>query len=478
MRKLKVLLLLGLFSFVALSLITSSGCSSKEQAPEEEVYTIENFKLDQYKELTANEKLNLLTLIDMAIAKNLPNYVSDLEKQVANEKSMAKLYADLVEIMPKSDVTSGQVKLFSDFALVFYNNRRYNVMNKEDMIQRAKENIAAETTAKYVAVAVNQKEITAMLILLEDCRSRYKLIEELKKSRQITPFRANVEVKRFFDMEQSLKKYAEEFKKNSKTLAYFANYQATEGKYLAVNDAILNRAISDKTLSLKEFEAIALVQRRELAHLNRIKLIEEASFADVAKNLLTQSNSNNIKFGLQSVYNLVEFKEPVSRFDAYFTPAQVEFDKRTPLVNNVIANVKINFDDMQKAKQEFANAATMFSDSEMELIKAVNLKKYNSDLGSLELDNMRFKTTMLEVDRIIALGNYYDTYVDLLNAAGEKALDSKLLADIVKTLPSAYLSACDEFKKVSNADADQTVESSKTPTTRFIDVNYIDVYTK
>ncbi len=392
----------------------------------------------------------------------------------------------------------------SDIALFFYGSRRYNSLDDNDLAARVKENIAAEVNTLYILTAEKQKTLNMALLLLEDCRSRYNLIEELKKSRSITPFRAAVEMARYAEMEELVKKLAYEFKVSSLLLSQYTGINGENGEYLLVDESILSswfatdkevtelgsRSSLSRTLSYNDFEKLASLSRRELAFFNRVNLLNVRDFADV----VSQANQKPYYY-IQSIRDLVKFRDNPSRYNLYFYPEKMEFEKRSPMLINTLASVKSAYNEVSKSDSAYTIALNNLRNKEKAFVnKLAQLnaldknssighlakidRKAISDLTSLELDAMRFELTKQEITAMERLSKSYDAWVMLLNAAGDSDITAMPIKNAVKNLRNTLNNAGKEFQKDSAEAPLKEVSPDVIPTVRFIDVDYIDSYQK
>ena len=245
-----------------------------------------------------------------------------------------------------------------------------------------------------------------------------------------------------------------------------------------------------RTLSYNDFEKLASLSRRELAFFNRINLLNVRDFADV----VSQANQKPYYY-VQSIRDLVKFRDNPSRYDLYFYPEKMEFEKRSPMLINTLASVKSAYNEVSKSDSAYAIALNNLRNKEKAFVnKLAQLnaldkdssighlakidRKAISDLTSLELDAMRFELTKQEITAMERLSKSYDAWVMLLNAAGDSDITAMPIKNAVKNLRNTLNNAGKEFQKDSAEAPLKEVSPDVIPTVRFIDVDYIDSYQK
>ena len=432
-------------------------------------YALFNAAFSKDKEAVQGATAELATL---ATEENITTLSTIATKYKKNTLNYAKSTSDL-----------------STYALIFYAARHYNTMNDADLEARVKENIAAKTYALYLVAAEKQKNLNIILMLLEDCASRRQLIEELKKSRKITPFRANIELERYNEMEAIAEKLAGEFKTASFMLSQYTGVDAQDEAFFLIDDSILNKN-APKLISQSElanYEKMAMVCRKELAFLNNGQILNVADY----KNAFNKFNGG--KAFLNSAHDLIEFQTTPARYDLYFYPDKMELNKRAPLAMNILSSLHTayqaavadnryeqNIADMKQAEKEYIAFVAQNSDSALKDLDHLSTieNKSLSDLTILKLDELRFNLTKKEIASMESLSRYYDAWVMLINSVGTANLMNGNLNAAVKNLNKSYTDTVAEFNKNKKSEAPAEVSPDVIPTVRFIDVDYIDSYKK
>ena len=76
------------------------------------------------------------------------------------------------------------------------------------------QNLTMDVIHAYCKVAAAQRAVSITRDLLHACRNRIAMIERLARKRQITPFRAFEETRKFNEMERTLTAYEVEYHRN------------------------------------------------------------------------------------------------------------------------------------------------------------------------------------------------------------------------------------------------------------------------
>ena len=306
-----VLFGLGCAGAVA-GMLAVSGCKNAEDYRNERAeYAVRHFEASKYQELAEGEKVGLMDCIRLALENNLDMKVLDLEKDVAREMRTAEMLGMLPELnitdtwtgrsnVPASSsekvgeggLTYGystsqdrNVNYFNvdlalsvlDFGLAFFNTQQGEdrVLMRQQRVDRAAQNLTLDVVKTYFQVAAAQKAIKITKTLLEECRSRYGLIEKLSRAREITPFRAFDETRRFVEMEKRLTNYVRSYENSCVELRSLLGMYPS-GQIL-VEDSFLDTVPNMELPDIELMEQIALLQRPELYEIDiqkHINIIE------------------------------------------------------------------------------------------------------------------------------------------------------------------------------------------------------------
>ena len=372
---------------------------------------------------------------------------------------------------------------------------------------RAGQNLSLDVAKAYFQVAAAQKAIKITTSLLEDCRSRYEVISKLSKSRDITPFRAFEETRRFVDMEKRLTNYIRTYENSCVELRSLLGMRPA-GKIL-VDDSMLNKVPEFNSLpDIELMEQIALLQRPELYEIDMQKHINVIECRKTILMMLPNvriypdfTNSTNsflyhmswYELGIRAAYNLLKLPQQIARYQAYSSQVDAEEARTFAQAIGVMAQVRISHANLIATKERFDINDKVYKTYNDNLKWAVANQKITGELSRLELDHMRLETAETEIDRLMTLGNYYVAYYRILNSIGVRHIDAKSLGELRNELAQAKVRAAEELEKArrtydedrakrvaANTNLQNLTELETTivnqPLTKFNDVDFIAIY--
>ena len=343
--------------------------------------------------------------------------------------------------------------------------------------------------------------------MLEDCRSRYEVISKLSKSRDITPFRAFEETRRFVDMEKRLTNYIRTYENSCVELRSLLGMRPA-GKIL-VDDSMLNKVPEFNSLpDIELMEQIALLQRPELYEIDMQKHINVIECRKTILMMLPNvriytdfTNSTNsflyhmswYELGIRAAYNLLKLPQQIARYQAYSSQVDAEEARTFAQAIGVMAQVRISHANLIATKERFDINDKVYKTYNDNLKWAVANQKITGELSRLELDHMRLETAETEIDRLMTLGNYYVAYYRILNSIGVRHIDAKSLGELRNELAQAKVRAAEELEKArrtydedrakrvaANTNLQNLTELETTivnqPLTKFNDVDFIAIY--
>lgn len=487
----RVLFGLGSAGIVA-GMVVTSGCKSAEEYREERAeYAVKHFELAKYRDMMEGDRVNLSQCIKLALEHNLDMKVLNLEKEVAREMRTA----DMLGMLPELNVTntytgrdntpassskkvgeSGLTYGYStsqdrhlnylnvdlalsvlDFGLAFFNTQQGEdrVLMREQREIRAGQNLSLDVAKAYFQVAAAQKAIKITTSLLEDCRSRYEVISKLSKSRDITPFRAFEETRRFVDMEKRLTNYIRTYENSCVELRSLLGMRPA-GKIL-VDDSMLNKVPEFNSLpDIELMEQIALLQRPELYEIDMQKHINVIEcrktilmmFPNV-RIFLDFTNSNNSflyhqswwEIGIRAAYNLLKTPQMIYRYRAY--SAQVDSQEMHTYAKaiGIMAQVRMAHANILESKERFEINERVYRIYNRNLNNSLRNQKVTGALSQLELDHIRLATAETEVDSIFARSNYYIAYYRMLNVLGVRNLGTEEVTSLKAEIDAARIRA-------------------------------------
>ncbi len=535
-----VLFGLGCVGAVA-GMLAVSGCKNAEEYRNERAeYAVKHFESSKYQDLDEGRKIGLVDCIQLALKNNLDMKVLNLEEEVAREMRTA----DMLGMLPELNVTdtwtgrnntpasesekvgeggltygysSSQdrnINYFNvdlalsvlDFGLAFFNTQQGEdrVLMRRQRVERAAQNLTLDVVKTYFQVAAAQKAIRITKTLLEECRSRYELIEKLSRSRQITPFRAFDETRRFVEMEKRLTNYVRSYENSCVELRSLLGMYPS-GQIL-VEDAFLDTVPEMELPDIQLMEQIALLQRPELyeidiqKHINVIECRKTILMMFPNVRIYTDfTNSTNsflyhmswYELGIRAAYNLLKLPQHIARYMAYSSQVDAEEARSFAQAIGVMAQVRIAHANWIATRERFEIDDKVYTTYNKNLKWAEANRTITGELSSLELDHMRLATAETEIERLMTLGNYYVSYYRILNSMGVRHLDNKTLTQLRAELDYARIRAEEELAEAKasydESRALRVAENSKLteldeqeivnrPLTNFNDVDFIAIY--
>ena len=518
-----------------------SGCQNMEDYKNERAENaIKHFEGAKYRELIEGKRLTLRECIEMAQEHNLDLQVNKLEEKVARELRTAEMLGMLPELNVTDNFTARNntpasssrkvdeggmtygysqsqdrnVNYFNvdlalsviDFGLAFFNTQQAQdrVYMREQRTTRASQNLTLDVVRAYFSVAAAQKAIRITTGLLEECRSRYELIQKLGKKGQIDPFRAFDETRRFIEMEKRLTNYVRSYENSCVELRSLLG-MAPSGK-ISVEDAYLNRLPEYELPDIELMEQIALFKRPELyeidiqRHINILEVRKEIvmMFPNV-KIFYDFTLSNNSflyhlnwwELGIRAAYNLLKIPYHVKRAMGMNEQVKAEEKRAFAQAIAVMAQVRIAHANLMATRQRYDIDAKVNKAFAENLAQARRTVK-SGDLSQLELDHIRLATAETEIERLMTLGNYYVAYYRMLNAIGINSISAQNITAIRSELEAAKRRAAKELElarreynariAASGAKSQESdvvaIEKSvvNQPLTNFGSVDFISIY--
>ncbi len=479
-------------------LLILTGCKSFDEYQQDRIaYAVKHFERAQYDDIDADQVLTLNECVKLAVKNNLDLKVFGLEEKVAAEMQTSEMLGMLPELNISDNLTtrnnipassSQQVHgegsgTFSysqsqdrtvnylnidlalsvlDFGLAFFNTQQAHdrMFLRQQMTRRAEQNLVLDTVKIYFQVAAAQRAIRVAGDLLDNCRNRYELIEQMGDKGQITPFRAFDEVKQFVEMEKRLTNFIRSYENSCVELRSLLGYYPHAK--IQVDDSILNTVPEFSFPEIELMEQIALMQRPELYQIDMQKHI---NVIECRKTILMMfpnarlffdfTNSNNSflyqsswwELGVRSAYNLLKLPQTIARYQAYSAQVDTEEARTYSQAITVMAQVRIAYANLMAVKERF-NIDTRVSDAyKKNLEKAEGSAKLSGELSQLELAHMRLAAAETEIERCQSLGNYYVAYFRILNAIGLGNLHEVTVTELKEKLIAERIRAADELAK-------------------------------
>lgn len=470
-----------------LSVALLCGCKTEEDFRRERAEkAVRYFEVSKFRdrELTENVTLNLKQCVETALAHNLDIKVYHQEEDIASEMRTAELLGMLPEInfnehfsgrtnTPASSsrsfkgegLTYGATQsqdrvsnLFNidfalsimDFGLAFFNSQQAQdrVILRKQRTERMVQNLTMDVIHAYCKVAAAQRAVTITKDLLHACKNRAVLIERLAKARQITPFRAFEETRKFNEMERSLTAFVVEYQNACVELRSLLGYYPSAD--ILVDDSFLDQVPKTELPDLEVMEQIALIKRPELRsieverHINIVECRKAIlSMFPTARIFLDYNVSSNEylynrnwwEFGINAAFNLLKLPQKIARAAAYDKQADTDLMRVYAQSIAVIAQVRIAHADIRANQDIYTKNARIYNHYRNTLAAAQkNRHLAVGDMTHFEIDHMKLTTAKADIEKTLALANYYVSFYRLMNSIGMSDYSSEALKDLPEEL--------------------------------------------
>ena len=508
MRKINSLLIMISATMV---LVAVNGCkSSQEYAEERGRKAVTQYQMAKYREIQNGKPLSLAQCIEIALQNNLDVRVYELEQEVAKEFRTAEALGMLPDLTLTNNFTarsntpaSSSKKLVSsgetygasvaedrnvnylnidlvlsmlDFGLAYFNTQQAQdrVYIRKQRTERAVQNLSFDVVRAYFKVAAAQRAIKMTTTLLEQCRSRFELIEQARKKKQITVPFAYEQITRFIDMEKRLTQFVRSYENSCVELRTLLGYYPNSNIF--VDESVLDRVPDFKLPEIATMEQIALIRRPELyevdmqKHVNIVECYKTIAlmFPNV-KLFVDWSNSNNSylynqswwELGVRAAYNLLKLPQNIQRLEGYWTQVKTEEMRSYAQAVAVMAQVRIAYGNLLSAKERYDLDRRVYTTYDENLQAALKNQAVGRSMQQLELDHMRLVTTETSIESLMSLGDYYVAYYRLLNVMGLRDLDARSTDEMVEEITDAVIRMKEDIANARKVFDEQRVAAMK-----------------
>ena len=486
-------MLLVLTGVLGIALI--SGCKTEEDYRSERAEkAVRYFEVSRQREqdLDSGIQLNLQQCIALGLKHNLDLKVKYLEEDIASELRTVELLGMLPQLnindgfSGRSNVAASSSKAYDetgatygasqsqdnnintfnidlalsvmDFGLAFFNSQQANdrVLMRKKRTERMAQNLTLDIINAYCRVAAAQRSSEISRGLLEKCRNRNTLIRQLLKAKKISPFRAFDEIRKFNEMERRQTAYEQEYQNACVELRALLGYYPSN--LIRVDDSFLDKEPKAQELpSLDVMEQIALIRRPELQeteiqrHINIIECRKTiVSMFPTARVFLDFNNVNNSflynqswwEVGVNAAFNLLKLPQKIGQYMAYQDQADADVMRTYAQSIAIIAQVRISHANIMANREIYSRAEKTFKNYEQTLKAAKkNRKGAVSELSRLELDHMELTTAESNIERTLALADYYVSFCRLMNSMGMREFKPEQMSTLPKDLNDAQREA-------------------------------------
>ncbi len=493
-------------------LVILSGCKTEEDFRKERIEKAKrDFDKIKKRTVTPGTKFTIDQCIEIALKQNLDLEVYKLKQSVAEERRTAEMLGMLPDLYITNDATSRSGEPGSssesiktgtqslepskssektenhfkvelalstvDFGLAFFNSMQAEdrVLLQKQQERRAAQNLTLDVVRAYYRVAAAQDAIVTTETLIDKCHNIEAVFKDLASKGVVSPMRLLDERKRFIRLEKRLMAYRRSYNNACIEL------RALMG-YLPIND------IKVDTTGLKELqvykvppievlEKVSLVERPELYQLDiqaDITLFEARKaivmmlpnvriFADFTnssnKFLYTQSWW---EIGIRAAYNLLKLPQQIAKYKSLHKEID-EISLRTMALSlGVLSQVRIAHANVMEVKERYDLDNRVYEAYANHL--KIARKSYNAGraLSKLELDRMELETAETQIDRMLALSNYYLAYYRLKNSVGVSSLGKAKIDQIMNKIKQTEMAMNEKLAKKKEAGLAQASAQIKT----------------
>ena len=476
-----------------------SGCKTEADYRNERAEkAVRYFETSQLREPDSGVKLTLQQCIALGLKHNLDLKVKHLEEDIASEMRTAELLGLLPELnindgfSGRSNTPASSSKAYKadgatygasqnqdrylntfnidlalsvmDFGLAFFNSQQAQdrVLLRKQHTERMAQNLTMDIINAYCRVAAAQRSSDITRKMLATCRDRGEVIKRLRKANKISPFRAFDEITRFNEMERRQTAYEQEYQNACVELRALLGYYPSA--VITVDDSFLDKEPENTVLpALDVMEQIALIRRPEL---RETEIQRHISVIECRKAILTRfpnarvfldfNNVNNSflynqswwEMGVAAAFNLLKLPQKVAQAVAYSNQADAETMRTFGQSIAIISQVRISHANIQANREIYSRAEKTFRNYDKTLQAArKNQKVSTSDLSQLEIDHMALATAESNVERTLALADYYVSFYRLMNSMGLREYQLNRMSSLPRDLEEARKEAGVILKK-------------------------------
>lgn len=503
-----------LISVLCLVIILSGCRTAKDDRVDRIKKATKYFDLIKQRPVPSEKIFTLPECIETALQNNLDFRVLELAEKINDERNSAALLAMLPDIYATFDFTSrsnepgaksisladgseslvyskstkrniGVFKLEMAFSLVDFGLSYFKALQSEDrgkiafqQRRRAAQNLVFDVAKAYYRVAAAQYAMKNTEKLMKLSKVVETNLENIAKSREISPLRILAEKKQILKLKQELEEYKRVYENSCielKTLMGYAPWNEVH-----VDTSVLASFNPLTTPNIDLLEQIALRERPELFQLDtRTRItVNEARKALVlmfpnVRIFLDFTKSTNPylyhaswwEMGIRAAYHLLRLPQQIQEYKALNLEVD-EMEARTyALTAGVMAQVRIAHANLFEVEGRYKLTDQIYNTHVKQLKAAKEELKAGGDISQLELFKMAMATAKSSIDRSKQLGNYYLAFYRLLNATGVESfnnLEKILENDKQLMLEDAGIETTEEVEEEAEALDEAAEESEET----------------
>lgn len=460
----------------AMAALLAAGCKSAEDYKEERLNSAAlNYDVLVQKRLFAEDQvLTLQDCISLAMQNNADIRVYQKRKEAADAKVAAEAFAMLPDLTISNDFTSrNNVPASSSKNIVGGTGGTYSASQSSDEninglnvelalsaldcglaalnsaqaqddslirdeeTRRAIQNLVYDVVRNYYRVAATQDAIQTTEQYLERCKNAKEQLQQLADSGAIPVMRVLDEQKRFIQLEQSLKDYRRNYQSACYELGALMGVITSDIK---VDSSAIAKLQDFYVPDIQLLEKIALTQRPELYQMD---IQTNIAVNEARKTMLMMlphvkavvdfQNSNNSflyhknwwEIGVTAAYNFLKLPQKVALLRSQLAQEEEMAERTLALSIGIISQVRIAHANMLELKDAYESREMIAKTYKLHVEEAEKAKNVSGNLNQLEFDRLQLEAAEMEIERVLALCNYYVAYQRLLNTVGVNELDEQ-----------------------------------------------------
>jgi outer membrane protein TolC len=317
-----------------------------------------------------------------------------------------------------------------------------------------------DTARVYFQVASAQRAIDITEKLLAECKETYQQIDKLGEDGKISPYRAFDEASKFIEMEKRLTNYVRSFENSCVELRALLGIYPNAN--IKVDDSVLDKVPEFSLPDIQLMEQIALMKRPELFEMD---MQRHVNVLEARKTIITMFPNVKIfydynhvdnsflyhnswrEMGIRSAYNLLKLPQKISRYRALNKQIEAEEYRTYAQAIAIMAQVRIAHANLLATKERYDINSRVNSAYSKNLQKVEGGNDVAGEVSQINVSHMKLSTAETEIEKLLALGNYYVAYFRILNTLGMENLDTATVDEIKAQLAEARINADAELQK-------------------------------